>query len=194
MDKLSPSCFIPPEKEGALLMYNSTPHPLFQVMFGLPGSGKSTYAKKRAAEGAVIVDADAIVTMIHGGNYRLYKPSWKPLYKAAEEHLVLAALEAGLDVVLDRHCYKRKTRMNWARFIGEKFPKVHREIVRVESPLSLEALAMRRTRRDARSRTEQEWYDVILLMNTLTDFPSDPMVEGYGSLVITPGAQTVDGD
>lgn len=192
MEKLTPSCFLQPSQEMELLMWNSTPHPLFQMMFGLPGSGKSMFSKKRAAEGAVIVDIDKIVTMVHGGDYRLYKPSWKPLYKEAEEHLVLSALESGFDVVLDRHCYKRKTRLNWARLVREKFPSVHRELVRVESPLSLEALAMRRTRRDARQRTEAEWYEVIQTMHRLTEVPCDPILEGFQSALYVPGAQSID--
>lgn len=93
----------------------STPRPLMEVLVGPVASGKSTYARKRAAAGALVVCDDAIVLACHGGNYDLYDPALKPLYVQVEAAIVTAAALAGLDVVVDTG---GRTRAKRGRFLG----------------------------------------------------------------------------
>lgn len=53
--------------------------PTLYVSFGLPGSGKSTWAARhRAMFGSVGVDIDQIVMDWHGGDYTAYDSRLKP--------------------------------------------------------------------------------------------------------------------
>jgi predicted kinase len=72
------------------------------VLIGTISSGKSTYATKKAEEGAIIVNDDAIVQIVHGGDYTLYSKKLKPLYKTIEISIATCALSMNLDVVIDR--------------------------------------------------------------------------------------------
>jgi hypothetical protein len=65
-------------------------------------SGKSTYARDAARRGVLCINDDAIYSMIHGGDYTLYDPALKPLYKSIENHALAAAILAGRDVLIDR--------------------------------------------------------------------------------------------
>lgn len=75
---------------------------MVEVLVGMIASGKSTYAKRRAGEGAIIINDDAIVTMCHGGRYELYSKECKPIYKGVENSLFALAVLAKKDVVIDR--------------------------------------------------------------------------------------------
>lgn len=85
------------------------------LMVGMIGSGKSTLTRRLADAGAVVVNDDAMVTAMHGGNYQGYSKALKPLYKAVESAAVHAAVAMGRDVVIDRCCLDRATR---ARYVG----------------------------------------------------------------------------
>ena len=86
-----------------------------ELLCGPIASGKSTYCKKAANEGAIILNDDSIVTAVHGGNYVLYKESLKPLYKSVENSIVSMSLAMGLRLVIDRPNHSVKMRR---RFIG----------------------------------------------------------------------------
>jgi predicted kinase len=86
-----------------------------ELLVGPIASGKSTYCRKAAKDGAIILNDDSIVTAVHGGDYRLYCESLKPLYKAVENSLLSTALAMGLRVVVDRPNHSVKMRR---RFIG----------------------------------------------------------------------------
>jgi predicted kinase len=74
-----------------------------RVLVGMIASGKSTYAREAARrQGAVIVNDDAIVQAVHGGDYSLYDKALKPLYKSVENHIAAVAVALGRDVVVDR--------------------------------------------------------------------------------------------
>lgn len=73
-----------------------------EILVGNIASGKSTYANKRAEEGAIIINDDAIVSAIHGGNYKKYEKNLKPLYKGIETNILIACILLDKDVVIDR--------------------------------------------------------------------------------------------
>ena len=73
-----------------------------EVLVGTIASGKSTYCKRRAKEGAVIINDDSIVEAIHAGDYTLYDKKLKPLYKSVEVAIFSSAVLLGRDIVIDR--------------------------------------------------------------------------------------------
>ncbi|MDX1372798.1 MAG: hypothetical protein R3321_10030, partial [Nitrososphaeraceae archaeon] len=50
-----------------------------EILIGLPGSGKSKYARDKAEKGYIIVDADSLVYMTNGGVYNFIE-SRRSLY------------------------------------------------------------------------------------------------------------------
>lgn len=85
------------------------------LLVGPIASGKSTYARKLAQQGALVVCDDAIVLAVHGGNYGLYADALKPLYTSVENAIISHAALAGRDVVIDRGCRNRATRARFLR-------------------------------------------------------------------------------
>lgn len=86
-----------------------------EILIGMTASGKSSYATKRAKAGAITINDDAIVKVLHGGDYLLYSKGLKPLYKHVEMAILSMAVSFGRPVVIDRPCLKKLTR---ARYIG----------------------------------------------------------------------------
>jgi predicted kinase len=82
------------------------------VLMGNIGSGKSTFARKLADEGAVIVDLDSIVTMVHGGNYKGYKEEWKGLYKVIQSAIISTAIKNNKDIAIDDSNMKKSRRQS----------------------------------------------------------------------------------
>lgn len=80
------------------------------VFTGNIGCGKSFIASKLAKKGYVIVNNDAITTMVQGGEYGLYDVNKKPLYKIIETTAISEALKDGFSVVVDRTNMKASDR------------------------------------------------------------------------------------
>lgn len=95
-----------------------------EILIGPICSGKSTYTRKRAQQGAVIVSDDLIVSAVHAGDYRLYDKELKPLYKSIEMNLIAMAVSLGRDVVIDRAtCMRPECRRKYigiSSSLGEK--------------------------------------------------------------------------
>ncbi len=88
--------------------------PRMTLLVGPIASGKSTYAERRAREGALVVCDDALVLAVHGGVYALYTASHKPLYTALETAIITHARSTGADVVIDRGGRTRAQRTRFA--------------------------------------------------------------------------------
>jgi len=84
------------------------------ILTGNIGCGKSTKALELAKQGYVIVNDDAISTMIGGGDYNLYDKSKKYLYKSIELYCVDLGLGTNRSVVADMPNMKSISR---SRFI-----------------------------------------------------------------------------
>lgn len=128
---------------------------MVEILVGPICSGKSTFTRRRAAAGAVVVNDDAIVTAVHGGDYTLYSKALKPLYKQVEMCLIAGAASLGRDVVIDRAnnmspaC--RRKYVGFAKAIGQ-------EVVAVVFPNAGPAEhARRRFAHDARGLTLDHW-------------------------------------
>lgn len=142
---------------------------MIELLFGMMASGKSTYARRRAEQGAVVVNDDSIVMALGGGDYSLYRKSWKPLYKSVEMHIVCTAVAMGHDVIIDRPNLTRATR---ARFIALaralEVPPVC-VCFPVEHP---EVHAQRRFDTDGRGLSLEQWQAAAVRHSLTIETPS----------------------
>lgn len=127
---------------------------MLHILCGNIGSGKSTFSRQLAKEGAVIVNDDAIVSMLHGSSTRDYRRELKPLYKSVEDHIIKKAIELGVDVVVDRPCEHAATRARYALLAKSLGAEVVLHVFKFEDP---EIHAKRRMDHDPRGRTFENW-------------------------------------
>lgn len=140
--------------------------PKLEVLIGMVASGKSTYARRRAGEGALVISHDDLTAMLHA-SYR-YEPGLRECYRRMEESLAWAALNIGRDVVVDRTHLTRESRQRWVRWASNyDFLQTFdghgptTRVVAVAFPIaSAEEHAYRRANHDARGRTLAEWHKV----------------------------------
>lgn len=90
------------------------------IMTGNIGSGKSLVSSKYAKMGYVVVNMDAIQTMIGGGEYGLYDIDKKDIYNSIENVAISTALSKGFSVVIDRTNMDRKRRSRYIE-LGRNF-------------------------------------------------------------------------
>lgn len=129
-----------------------------EILVGPVASGKSTYSRKRAGQGAIIVSNDSITTAVHGGNYLLYDKACKPLYKSIHVHMIHAGILSGRDVVVDdiHHTKDTRTRLALvAKSLGVDYNFV---LFPRQSP---EVHASRRFASDSRGLTYVRWLEII---------------------------------
>jgi|GEM_PF-1850096 len=72
------------------------------IFTGNVGCGKSCKAKEFANLGYIIINDDAITTMIGGGDYTLYDELKKPIYKNLEIVGICTSLNYNFSVVIDK--------------------------------------------------------------------------------------------
>lgn len=149
-----------------------------ELLCGPIASGKSTYCRQAANEGAIILNDDSIVTAIHGGDYRLYNKSLKPLYKSVENSLISTALAMGLRVVVDRPNHSIKMRQRYIA-IGKSFD-VPVEVILFKRELP-EIHGERRFKSDARGHDLNYWIDVARAHERLFETP-DKNLEMFDSI------------
>jgi predicted kinase len=131
------------------------------VLVGMIASGKSTYALKRADEGALVTSHDMLTNMLHA-RYR-YEPGLRQCYRDMEEALVVRSFEHGRDAVIDRTHLTRESRERWIVFARqldhwEILDRPRTQVVAVTFPIaSPEEHARRRVAADPRGRTAEEW-------------------------------------
>lgn len=166
--------------------------PGLEVLVGMIGSGKSTYARHRASAGAVVVCHDSIVQTLHPG--AKYNSLLKPAYHALEYVAAKTAILCGNRVVIDRTNLTRASRERWielgkeleCRVVAIKFPvsefiEDHAERRFKDDPrgLSLGAwtqIAMDHARQAERSPlSEREGFDAIIEPDMTAERLSDPI-------------------
>jgi predicted kinase len=130
---------------------------MIEVLFGPIASFKSTYARARAEQGAIIIDHDNTVMNLHGGNYKLYEKGLKPLYKTTEMVSLCMALVLGRDVVIDR---TNKTPNARRRYIGIGHAFDTQVLAIVFPNEGPEIHARRRADADGRGYDYAYWLDV----------------------------------
>jgi hypothetical protein len=148
-----------------------------EVLVGMIASGKSTYAKRRAAEGAVIINDDAIVLAVHGGDYSLYKESFKPIYKGVELAMLSVAASSHRDVIVDNTNLTISKRTRWAS-LAHAFD--YRAVCMHFEKMAPAIHATRRFDTDSRGTSLQAWYGVALRHDKEYQCPS--LSEGFDFL------------
>lgn len=150
-----------------------------ELLVGPIASGKSTYCRKAADEGAIILNDDSIVTALHGGDYRLYKEGLKPLYKTIETTIVSTALAMGLRVIVDRPNHSRKMRRRFIGLAHSLDAMVQLVMFKRETP---EVHGQRRFNSESRGHSLDYWVNVAKAHERIYE-PPDQLVEQYDEVI-----------
>lgn len=146
-----------------------------QVLIGHVASGKSTYCKKAARKGYIILNDDEIVTLLHGGDYTLYSHHLKPLYKSIECHILATALAMNRVVVVDRGLnISTQGRQRWIALAKSFDVPVEALVFANEGP---EIHAKRRFNHDSRGHSLEYWMDVAKAHQARYSIPTE--AEGF---------------
>jgi predicted kinase len=148
------------------------------LIIGPIASGKSTLCKKWANDGKIIINDDSIVNAMHAGIYGLYKKSNKPLYKSIENHILCMAIGMGLDVVIDRPCHTRDSRLRYTMLAKSLDTEIIAVLTRRELP---EVHAKRRFMNNGRGYPYSYWLGVAEKHEELYEPPT--MDEGYSHIL-----------
>jgi len=152
---------------------------MLEILVGFIASGKSSYSRKRAKEGAIIINDDSMVMSLHGGDYSLYNKDLKVFYKSIENHIIAMGFASDLDVIIDRPNYKRSTRK---RYIGiAKSFGMEVTIVRFRTEDSM-VHAQRRFDSDPRGYSLEDWYSAVKRHKGLYQEPVREL-EGFDSMI-----------
>lgn len=137
-----------------------------EILVGMVASGKSTYARRRAKEGALVISHDDLTAMLHA-EYR-YEQGLRECYRKMEESIAWAALVAGRDVVVDRTHLTAESRRRWITWASHydslqtfdgRGPTT--PVVVVAFPIETPRVhAVRRFAADPRGRPFAEWLEV----------------------------------
>ncbi len=129
------------------------------ILIGDIASGKSTWCRTFAREqGVIIVNDDAIVTSLHGGQYDLYSEELKPLYKATELSILQSAITLAWDVAIDRSNYSKSMRRKYIGIAKSFGATVVAIIFPKEEPV---VHAQRRIAHDPRGRDLEYWIKAV---------------------------------
>jgi predicted kinase len=150
-----------------------------ELLVGPIASGKSTYCRIAANEGAIILNDDSIVNAVHGGDYRLYKESLKPLYKSIENTILSTAIAMQQRVVIDRPNHSVRMRRRYIALAQSFDSEVCLVLFKRESP---EIHGQRRFDSDSRGHSLDYWIDVARYHDGLYE-PPDKDLEGFDELI-----------
>lgn len=154
-----------------------------EVLIGMIASGKSTYARKRAQEGALVVCHDDLAAMLHA-EYR-YEQELRSVYRHMEEALVFEAIGAIRDTVVDRTHLTRESRQRWFDWRRNESLTFRSVLVAVTFPIHAPSIhAERRMATDARGRPYSEW--LMVAEHHYAQAQAEPLdwhAEGFDGLI-----------
>lgn len=159
-------------------MVKQSSTPQVDILIGYIASGKSTFSRQRAQEGAIIINDDSIVTALHAGMYGLYNKKSKPLYKIIENTILQTSLAMGYDVVVDRPNYSKAMRRRYVG-IAKSMDAYVRFVVFPRA--SVEEHARRRAEGDNRGLGFDVWLKAAKYHQERWQRPEK--AEGYDSIV-----------
>lgn len=150
-----------------------------ELLVGNIASGKSTYCKESAENGNIIVNDDAIVNVVHAGNYKLYRKEFKPIYKSAENAILSTALVMGHSVTIDRPNHTIAMRRRYIGLAKSFDADVKIIMFKWDTP---EIHARRRFESDSRGLSYEYWLEVARKHADNYE-PPNVDVENYDELV-----------
>jgi len=145
------------------------------VLSGLPGSGKTTWAKKRTSLKTVIISRDSIREML-SGKYKVNSKLENLVLQIAKKSVSLA-LKEGFNIIIDETCLTKKTRLRWLKLI-KKINKRCRCIL-VIFPETKNNLKFRM--RSPKGLSKRVWQRVINKMKKIMQEPS--LKEGWDLII-----------
>lgn len=149
------------------------------IFTGNIGCGKSLLASKFAKMKYVVVNNDAIVKMIGGGEYGAYDHNKKEIYHVAEQVIINASLSKGLSVVIDRTNMDKKHRDRFIE-IGREYQA---KIISYDwGPGTI--ADMQRRINNPYGVSSRQWQGVF---NAMFESYEEPTIdEGFNEIVIPP--------
>lgn len=152
---------------------------MVEVLVGIIASGKSTYSSERARSGAIIVNDDAIVEAVHGGDYTLYDKKLKPLYKNIENNILSSAILLGRDCIIDRGTnVSRKSRLRWIG-VAQSMETPIRAVVFYDDGAAVNA--DRRMQHNSRGLSLDFWYGAA--RHQLSSWQQPTLEEGFVDII-----------
>ena len=145
------------------------------IFTGNIGCGKSTLATRLARQRCVIINSDAITSMVQGGDYGAYDPEKKPIYHAIERAGITTALFNNFSVVVDRTNMKVSDR---ARYID--MGKSHDTLIRSYCWGAGDPVGLERRLEDPKGIPEKQWRGVFDYMAGTYEKPGRE--EGFDSI------------
>jgi predicted kinase len=140
-----------------------------ELLVGPIASGKSTYCRQAAKEGAIIVNDDSIVHAIHAHDYQLYEETLKPLYKSIENNIITMALTMGRRVVIDRPNHSIAMRRRYIGLAHSFDTPVRLVMFERYSP---EVHGERRFKSDSRGNSLECWIAIAKTHDSLYETPN----------------------
>jgi len=150
-----------------------------EILIGPIASGKSTYCRKRAREGAIIVNDDSIVNALHANQYDMYDKKLKSIYKGLESYLIHFCAAHDKDVIIDRPNLNPATRKRYIETArGLDYVDIVGVIFDMQTP---EVHAERRFKADNRGMSYENWLEAAKYHFS---FYKEPVLEeGFTSLI-----------
>jgi len=137
---------------------------------GLPGSGKSTWAKAQSKiDDAIIINRDSYRSMIKGGDY-VFDKKYEFLIKDSCYHFVVDSLLSGFDVIVDETNLTIKKRgevVSYVRsMVGDPI-----EIIIVFFDLH-SSICLENRMKDPRGYGKKKWEEIINSMGSSLEIPT----------------------
>ena len=140
------------------------------ILCGLPGSGKSTWAKTMVKNNSniAVVNKDAIRFMLGGGNY-VFNDSLEMAVKYIAIHCLVQMIVFGYNVIIDETNLTRAKRKSWIN-----------HIINTEIDCNIDIVWFRETEKnldnrmqDPRGYSREKWEEVISNMKKIFEPPDD---------------------
>ena len=153
------------------------------MLSGLPGSGKSTWAKNKSLnDGSLIINRDSLRTMFYG--YYKFDKEFEYIIKNCSQRIVQEIIDCNVkDIIIDECNLTRNSRNFWLYTIDIKLNNNDRKEVKIilvwfkENKRNVEF----RTKGDLRGFTPEYWDDVINNMKTVYENPD--INEGFDKII-----------
>lgn len=152
--------------------------PKIFILVGPISSSKSTYCKNAAKKGFIILNDDAIVNMLHGGNYILYDENLKLLYKSIENTIISTSLALKRDIIIDRGLNISKNSRKRYISLAKSFDvEIEAIVFKREKP---EIHARRRFESDNRGLSYESWLNIAIIHDKQWEEPDKS--EGFDKI------------